>query len=160
MVSRAGRGLLGPHPFATQSHKPFETNNLSPNREMPQSELAASCGKNNGKSEIQGSLHCAADDDAVRSSSRDDVPRLSYPAPLSCPQHRFRQPVILSSIDLLGIVLSDIRGGAILHENYLSLHPGAVFGVGGLRTQGFTNRRQAWAQVEGTLEIEDLECAC
>jgi len=30
-----------------------------------------------------------------------------------------------------------------------------VFGVRGMGTQGFTNPRQAWAQVEGTLEIED-----
>jgi hypothetical protein len=32
--------------------------------------------------------------------------------------------------------------------------------MGEMGTQVVTNRRQAWAQVEGTLEIEDLECAC
>ena len=30
-------------------------------------------GNGNGKSEIQGSLHCAADDETVRCFGRDDV---------------------------------------------------------------------------------------
>ena len=83
----------------------------------------------NGKSEIQGSLHCATDDETVRCFGRDDVDlgRRGASLALGCAAPAHDGPYVYDLVSL-GDVVAVEGVGALVEVGAVDIQPVAEFG--------------------------------